>query len=394
MGNPLLQIKSTGNKRNGTKRVVIIASYSPSLTIFRLELLKRMVEAGHEVFTLAPEYNHKIIETLNSIGVKFVQIPMARTGLNPLTDLTTLYSLWTQFRRLKPDVIMPYTMKPIIYGGIAGRLVGISDRCFLVTGLGHVFSDVHSSWKLSAIKRLSVALYRLAFVGAKVVFVYNDADNTDVRQNSMIRDTSRIVMVAGSGVDLKHFMRSQLPSGPPVFLLIARLLRDKGIVEYVEAARLVRKQFPQAQFKLLGHFDPGANGITPQQIESWVDEGAIKFLGQSDDVRPHLRSCTTFVLPSYYREGIPRSILEALATGRPIITADTPGCRDTVEEGVNGFVVPSRDPQGLAMAMLKLARDPALAAAMGQKSFELARDRFDVHAVNQLLLERMELTQA
>ena len=207
----------------------------------------------------------------------------------------------------------------------------------------------------------------------------------------MIKDTSKIVMVAGSGVDLDHYTRSKLPIGPPVFLLIARLLRDKGIVEYVEAARIVRKQFPHAQFKLLGHFEPGANGITQAQIESWVAEGVIDFLGQTHDVRPYLSECTAFVLPSYYREGIPRSILEALATGRAIITADSPGCRDTVEDGVNGYIVNRRDPQGLAEAILKLANDPATAAAMGRKSFEMARNRFDVHVVNRLLLARMGL---
>lgn len=391
MPDPVLHFEPSKKIPTRRKRIAVIASYAPSLTIFRLELLKRMVEAGHEVFSLAPEFDPKIIETLDSIGVKFVQIPMARTGINPFTDLKTLYVLWKHFRQLKPDLIMPYTMKPIIYGGIAGRLARVPDRCFLVTGLGHVFSEVHSSWKLSAIRRLSIALYRLALSGAKVIFVYNDADDADVRQNNMIRDTSKIVMVAGSGVDLKYFTRSELPVGPPVFLLIARLLRDKGIVEYVEAARIVHKEFPQAKFKLLGHFDPGANGITPQQIESWVAEGIIDFLGQTDDVRPYLRGCTAFVLPSYYREGIPRSILEALATGRAIITADSPGCRDTVKDGVNGYVVSSRDPQGLAEAMLNLARDRAIASAMGQKSFEMARDKFDVHAVNRLLLERMGL---
>jgi glycosyltransferase involved in cell wall biosynthesis len=373
------------------KRVAVIASYAPSLTNFRLELLRRMVGAGHEVIALAPDEDKKSTETLNSLGVKFIQVPMSRTGLNPFADLRTLYVLWREFRRLKPDLILPYTMKPIIYGGIAGRIAGIPTRCFLVTGLGHVFSDVHSSFKLSAVKRVSVALYKLAFANAKVVFVYNDADDMDVRQNNMIKDASKIVMVPGSGVDLNHFKRTDFPVGPASFLLVARLLRDKGIVEYVEAARIVRKQFPDAEFKLLGHFDPGSNGITAAEIESWVKEGTIDFLGQTTDVRPYLARCTAFVLPSYYREGIPRSILEALAVGRAVITANSPGCRDTVEDGINGHIVNPRDSKGLTEAMMALARDPTKAAAMGQKSYEMAQNRFDVHAVNRLLLERMDL---
>ena len=372
-------------------RVAVIASLAPSLTNFRIELLKRMVGAGHEVFALAPNEDQKTTETLNSLGIKFIQIPMSRTGLNPFADLATLHALWKQFRLLKPDFIMPYTMKPIIYGGIAGRIANIPNRCFLVTGLGHVFSNMHASWKLSAIKHTSVFLYKLALSGAKVVFVYNDADDADIRDNNMITDKSRIVMVPGSGVDLDHFKRTDVPGGPPSFLLVARLLKDKGIVEYVEAARIVRKQFPQAEFKLLGHFDPGINGITPAQVETWVGEGVIDFLGQTTDVRPYLARCTTFVLPSYYREGIPRSILEALATGRAVITADSPGCRDTVEDGVNGYIVSPRDIQGLAKAIMSLAADHAKAVAMGKRSYEIAQQRFDVHAVNRLLLTQMEL---
>jgi glycosyltransferase involved in cell wall biosynthesis len=380
-----------GNKGNGGKCVVVIASYAPSLVIFRLELLKRMVEAGHVVFAFAPEHDEAVVKALDAIGVKFVQIPMARTGLNPFADLKTLYALWAQFRKLKPDTIVPYTMKPIIYGGIAARIARVPDRCLLITGLGHVFSNVHSSWKLSAIRRLSVSLYKLALANAKVVFVYNDADDADIRQYKMISDFSKIVAVPGSGVDLKHFASFDVPLEGPSFLLIARLLHDKGIVEYVEAARIVRKHIPAAQFKLLGHFDLGPNGIAPAQIQRWVSEGVIDFLGQTSDVRPFLAKCTAFVLPSYYREGIPRSILEALATGRAIITTDSPGCRDTVEEGVNGYTVTPRSAPALAEAILKFLKNPSNAAVMGQKSREICRNRFDVHAVNRLLLERMEL---
>jgi glycosyltransferase involved in cell wall biosynthesis len=385
------QTKLPIEKANSVKRVMVIASYAPSLVIFRLELLKRMVEAGHYVFALAPEHDEAVVKALDAIGVKFIQIPMARTGLNPFADLKTLYALWVQFRKLKPDTIMPYTMKPIIYGGIAARIANVPNRCFLVTGLGHVFSNMHSSWKLSTIRRVSVSLYQLAFAGAKVVFVYNDADDMDIRQNNMISDKSKIVTVPGSGVDLNHFKSSAIPAGPPSFLLIARLLQDKGIVEYVEAARIVRKQIPDAQFKLLGHFDLGPNGITPAQIEGWVSEGVIDFLGQTTDVRPFLSQCTAFVLPSYYREGIPRSILEALATGRAIVTADSPGCRDTVEEGVNGYIVTPRSSSALAEAVMDLAKHPSKAAAMGLKSREIAQNRFDVHVVNLLLMEQMEL---
>lgn len=373
------------------KRIAIVASYAPSLTNFRFDLISEIVKAGHTIYAMAPEKDELVIEQLQSIGVQFIQIPMARAGLNPFADISTAFTLYRQFRRLKLDMVIPYTMKPIVYGGVAARLAGIRDRCFLVTGLGHVFSDDHVSTKKSLVRGVSVVLYKLAFAGAKVIFVYNDADETDIRKYRLFEHLSRVVPVPGSGVNLDRYPRVQVPAGPPTFLLIARLLRDKGIGDFVEAAKSVRREFPDARFQLLGHFDPNPTAISPTEVDQWVKEGAIEYLGHTRDVRPYLAQCTAFVLPSYYREGIPRSILEAMATGRAIITADTPGCRDTVADGANGFIIPPRDPNALASAMARLARDPALGSAMGQKSHEIAEKRFDVHAVNRLLLNSMSL---
>lgn len=392
-GFPRAESSTAPQIRHVNRRVIaVIASFTPSLTIFRLELLKRLVAAGHRVVAFAPEQDAKVERQLAEIGVEFHRVPMARTGLNPIEDLRTLWSLRESFRRLRPDMILPYTMKPIIYGGIAARMLGIRERCFLVTGLGHMFSEQASaSLKSRLVRHLCVWLYRLAFRGAKVVFAYNDADVADIRNHRMLRDNSLITMVSGSGVDPDHFAFSRSPQGAPVFLMVARLLRDKGIVEYIEAARIVRQSFPDARFQLLGHFDSNPTAISRAEIDGWVREGILDYLGSTDDVRPYLAACSVFVLPSYYREGIPRSILEALATGRPIITTDLPGCRDTVEPGVNGFAVKARDAVGIAKAMIALAEDPGLVARMGEKSREIAKSKFDVHAVNRLLLERMQL---
>ncbi|WP_246752999.1 glycosyltransferase family 4 protein [Sinorhizobium sp. BG8] len=374
------------------QRVAVIASYSRSLTNFRLELLKRMVESGHSVTALAPEDDEVVKAELARIGVRFIQIPMARAGLNPFGDFATLLSLWKNLREIAPDTIVPYTMKPIVYGGIAARLAGVKDRCFLVTGLGHVFSDAgYASLKGKVVRKVSVLLYRLAFAGAKVVFVYNDADEADIRSHRMLKDNSLIKAIPGSGVDLEHYAHVPPPMDRPRFLLIARLLKDKGIEEYVEAARRIKARHPDAEFQLLGPFDPNPAAISPAQIEAWVAEGVLNYLGETRDVRPFLAGCNVFVLPSYYREGIPRSLLEAMATGRAVITTNLPGCRDTVEEGVNGFSVEPRNPEALSQAMAKLADDLGLAGTMGERSRELVRARFDVHQVNRVLLERMQL---
>ena len=372
--------------------IAVVASYTLSLTNFRLELLKRMVEAGHEVVAFAPEDDETVKADLAKIGVRLVTIPMARTGLNPFHDMATLIALWRHFRRLKPDMIVPYTMKPIIYGGIAARAAGIAERCFLVTGLGYVFSEAGTASKRDAIvRRLSIWLYRIAFRGAKVVFVYNDADIADICRSRLLKDEALLTLVPGSGIDLDRYAFSKPPSGAPVFLLMARLLKDKGIVEYVEAARILRKKYPGAECQILGDFDPNPAAISRAEIEAWVAEGTLTYLGATRDVRPYLAQCSVFVLPSYYREGIPRSILEAMSTGRAIITTDLPGCRDTVVAGVNGYLVEARNPKSLAEAMGALAENPGLVEAMGRKSRELAQSRFDVHAVNRILLERMEL---
>jgi glycosyltransferase involved in cell wall biosynthesis len=200
-----------------------------------------------------------------------------------------------------------------------------------------------------------------------------------------------VVQVGGSGVDLARFASAPLPPGPPTFLLIARLLRDKGVVEYVEAARRVRKRRPDARFQLLGPLDPNPAAISRAELEAWVAEGAIEYLGETRDVRPYLAKATVYVLPSYYREGLPRSIVEAMAMGRPIITTDAPGCRETTVDGQNGYLVPSRDSAALAAAAMRFADDPALAHAMGRRSRQIAEARFDVNRINAALLAAMRL---
>jgi glycosyltransferase involved in cell wall biosynthesis len=374
-----------------TKRIAIVASLALSLTNFRYQLIKAMVDEGHEVFAFAPEDDVEVRDILRGIGVKLLQIPMARTGLNPFADLSTLWSLWRHFLRLKPDLVLSYTMKPIIYGSLAARLTGIKHRFALFTGLGHVFAEEKPTGRMLLVRQISVWLYRAALWGIEGVFVYNDADTDDIRRYHMLKDNSIIQPVPGSGVDLDHFSIAKIPDGAIRFLLIARLLKDKGIFEYANAARHLRRKYPNVRFQLLGPFDPHASSVTREEIDELVREGTLDYLGETRDVRSFLAACSVFVLPTYYREGIPRSILEALATGRAIVTTDAPGCRETVIEGKNGFLVPPRDHVKLSQAMERFIVDPNLLKTMGQRSNELARERFDVHAVNRLLLKKMNL---
>jgi glycosyltransferase involved in cell wall biosynthesis len=372
-------------------KIAVVCSYTVSLVNFRYRLLEAMVTNGHQVIAYGPERHQPTIDALANIGVSFATIPMERAGLNPLQDLRTLSALVSNFRRTKPDVVLAYTMKPIIYGLMAARIAGVRQRHALITGLGYIFSATADSPRLRAIRRLVTWMYRVALAGDGRVFVYNEADDRDVRDGRMISDFARIVAVPGSGVDFERFPPAPLPKGDPVFLMIARLLREKGVFEFIEAARLLRDRYPDARFQILGPLDPSPLAVSRADVDRWNAEGVVKYLGETLDVRPYLAASTVFVLPSYYREGIPRSILEALATGRAVITADTPGCRDTVVEGENGFVIPPRDAGALAAAMQRFLDDPTLAARMGSRSLEIARSRFDARAVNQLLLREMGL---
>ncbi|WP_137392193.1 glycosyltransferase family 4 protein [Rhodoligotrophos defluvii] len=373
------------------RTVAVICSYTASLVNFRYRLLAAMTAGGHRVIAFGPEHDPASVAALSAIEVEFHRVPMARAGLNPFADLRTLAHLWRVLRAHDPDVVLCYTMKPIIYGLIAARLAGIRRRYALVTGLGYVFSDSAASLRLRLIRRLATRLYRIALRGCRRVFVYNDADAHDIRAGRMVSGDTPIIMVAGSGVDLERFQPAPLPAGAPAFLLIARLLREKGIAEFAKAALDLHQRHPQARFRILGPLDPSPLAISRAEIDAWTASGAVEYLGETRDVRPFLRDASVFVLPSYYREGVPRSILEAMAMGRPIITADSPGCRETVINGENGFIVPPRDPTALAAAMERFIRDPMLARAMGKRALEVARTRFDVEAVNRHLLTEMDL---
>jgi glycosyltransferase involved in cell wall biosynthesis len=371
--------------------IAVVCSYTPSLVNFRYRLLDAMTQQGHHVIAFGPEADEATIRRLAAINVQFRRIPMARAGLNPLDDAGTLSALIRQFREIRPDVVLAYTMKPVIYGLIAARLTGVPHRHALMTGLGYVFSGDPSNRRLPLIRRISTWLYRVALHGDGRVFVYNSADADDISEGRMVSPIERMIAVPGSGIDLKHFPAAPLPDGPPVFLMVARLLREKGVAEFAEVARRLRAEGAKARFVLLGPQDPSPLAIRPEELARWQSDGSIEYLGATDDVRPHLAASTVFVLPSYYREGLPRSILEATATGRAVITTDLPGCREAVVNGENGILVPPRDPAALASAMRRFLDEPELAAAMGRRSRAIARERFDVDAVNRLLLTEMKL---
>ena len=371
-------------------RIVVLASLTSSLVGFRYDLLKAMA-ASADVLACAPNPDPVTEAKLAEIGVAFKIVPMHRTGQNPLQDVRTFRALVRLFRNFKPDIVFPYTMKPIIYGGLAARWAGVDRVLPMCTGLGYVFVDDHCGLRKRLLRKGSIQLYRHALKAVDEVVVYNKADAAEFRRHRLVPPGSAVSIVPGSGVNLDRFAHQPMPKGPTVFLMVARLLRDKGVCEYVQAARLLKARHPEARCQLVGPVDANPSSITIKEVQAWEAEGVIEYLGEAPDVRPHLAACSVFVLPSY-REGVSRTVLEAMSTGRPVITSDAPGCAEPVDEGASGYVVPVRNADRLADAMARFVQDPDLAARMGIAARERAAARFDVVKVNAILMAKLGLT--
>jgi glycosyltransferase involved in cell wall biosynthesis len=381
-----------GKKRDrafAPRRIVVIGGFAPALISFRGDLIAAMASAGHEVIACAPGDHPEVAEALRARGARYLPIALDRSGTNPLADLSSLLRLRQLFRQLRPDLVLAYTAKAVIYGAGAARFAGVPHIFAMITGLGYAFIEGREL-KRRILRQVTTRLYRASLARCEAILFQNQDDLEDFRRAGIVASGKTLIRVDGSGVDTAHYAFSPVVPEPPTFLLIARLLRDKGIVEYVEAARRLRAAYPQARFRLLGPLDPNPAGLTAAVVERWRAEGAIEYLGEAEDVRPHLRDCTVYVLPSY-REGMPRTVLEAMATGRAIVTTDVPGCRETVVEGDNGFLVPPRDAGSLAEAMQRFIVQPELTILMGARSRRVAEQRFDVHRVNAAMLEAMDL---
>lgn len=370
--------------------VLVVASFPDSLIRFRGALLDLLVERGHSVHVAAPALplDSLVRYELQGKGVTVHEVPMRRTGTNPIADLTTLMRLYRLCRRQRPTHVLAYTVKPVVYGLWAARLAGVQHRFALVTGLGYAFADQATGTR-RLVGKLVQRLYRNALRGCTHVFFQNPDDRELFERLRLLPELAPTTIVNGSGVDLSVFTVAPLPPRPR-FLLIARLLGDKGVREYAEAARRIKRAHSDATFALVGWIDDTPDAIRQEELDTWVADGVVEYLGKLNDVRPAIADCTVYVLPSY-REGTPRTVLEAMAMGRPIITTDTPGCRETVVDGENGFLVGVRAVDELEQAMRKFIADSDLASKMGDRSRQIAQDRYDVHKVNAVMLKAMGL---
>lgn len=371
------------------KSLALITSHAPSLAYFRGPLIRALCDQGIKVVALAPNYNDVTRAAVQAWGGTPVDCPMSRTGMNPLRDAWDAWQLSRQLRRLAPDITLGYFIKPVIFGTLAAWWAGVPHRFAMVEGLGFVFTPASQqlSFKRRVLKRLVMGLYRVALARAHRVIFLNPDDMAELVAARLL-PTNKAFLLGGIGVDLAEWPVAPSVVQPVTFLLAARLLREKGIAEYADAARIVKRQHPQARFILLGGLDDNPGAITSPDAQRWVDEGVLEWPGHVP-VRPWLAQASVYVLPSY-REGVPFSTQEAMAMGRPIITTDVPGCRETVVDGVNGFLVPARNADALAQKMLVFIEQPELIEPMGQASRRLAEERFDVHKINKRLVALLQ----
>ena len=374
-------------KRNTMAKIVVLGGFAGSLVNFRGTMLSEMVKRGHYVVACAPSASSEIQNALNAMVVEYHDVPIERAGLNPIKDFQTIYRLFALFREIKPDIFLGYTVKSVIYGSLAAKLAGVPRLYSMITGLGYAFGCRNLKSRLASI--IVRMFYRLSLRTNHRVFFQNPDDRNFFARLGIITTQERIVLINGSGVDVDFYFPESFPESLS-FLLIARLLKDKGIREYVEAARIIKRKYPNIDFRLAGMTDANPASISKDELQSWVEEGTVEYLGELSDVRPAIAESSVYVLPSY-REGTPRTVLEAMSMGRPIITTDAPGCRETVNDGENGFLVPVRDAVVLAERMEYFIKHPELIASMGKKSRRIAIEKYDVHKVNKVIMDVMVL---
>ena len=367
-------------------KIAVLSSHTPSLMCFRLDMMLSFCKLGHDVVAIGNEPENEWTEKFSAYGIKYRQVEVQRNGTNPIKDIKTLSSIKKVLKEEKPDKLFTYQAKTIVYGGIAARILKISEVYPLIAGVGSVF--LSNGFKIRMIRAILTVQYKIAMKRSPNVFFQN-TDDLDVFVNNKIIKREKAVIINGSGVNLDKFTEKSLPE-KFAFLFIGRLIRDKGIIEYLEAAAKVKGKHPDVRFLLVGPFDTNPTAIKKEDLQIYTDKGIVEYFGEQSDVRSYLEECSVFVLPSY-REGTPKTILEAMATRRAIITTDATGCRETVAQGVNGYLVPVKDVNALAEKMESLINDPEAVVRMATEGRRLVETKYDVNLVNQTIIDTMNI---
>ena len=374
-------------------KIVMIGTTANCVLGFRGPLIKELIIKGHEVYAFAIDYTDAQRQLLKSLGAVPVDYVLFRSGLNILADLKMMFRLKTKLEAIKPDIVLSYFVKPVIYGTVAARLANIPIRIAMLEGLGYVHTASQNGYgfKKRILQIVQGVLFTISFKFATRVIFLNPDDPIDLSKMTLF-SKSKVEILGGIGLELLDYPYSKPNMNNPIrFIFIARLLAEKGIYQLIEAIKLVQEKYPSTELVVLGSLDENSpTGLTKKDLDDFIKQEIIIYPGQVANVNEWLSNSHVFVLPSH-REGVPRSTQEAMATGLPIITTDVPGCRETVVDGENGFLVPAFDIEKLAEKMIFFIEHLAKIESMGLVSRRMAEERFDVHRVNANMLEIMGL---
>jgi len=380
---------STIERNNSAQNqcIAIVGTLANTMLGFRGELIRDLVAGGHTVFAFAIDYTPVTEQEIRAMGATPVSYRMGQLSTNPLSDIRAMLQLYRLFKQRGITLSYCYFSKPAIYGTLAAKLAGVTTRVAKIEGLGRVFTSHPDGDKLKKriLRRIMAVLFRISLPHAHKVLVLNEGDKQDLQ--SFSTKIPEPTVLGGIGVCLKRYPFRPPVTAPVRFIFVGRLLPEKGVRYFVEAAKALKTRYPDTEFILVGAPDNKPGAINKAELDQLVCEQVVTWPGPVDDVAPWLARSSVFVLPTYYREGVPRSTQEALAMGRPVITTRMPGCRKTVREGANGYLIEPHDQAGLERAMLEFIRNPDLIPAMGVESYRLAKERFDVRKINQSIMK-------
>ena len=375
-------------------KIVIIGTVASSILGFRVNLIKALLEQQYSVYTFVSEYSQDELNDIEVLGAIPITYESNRGGLNPLADIKTTYLLSKKIKEIAPDLVFSYFSKPVIFGSLAAKLAKVPRVIGMLEGLGYAFTEQPEglSKKAKLIKSIQVLLYKMALPQLDNIIFLNPDDPRDLLESHNIK-VKQVGILGGIGLDLDDYNYHPIETidSSINFLFIGRMLKEKGIHDFAAAAEIIKQVYPNVQFTVLGELDlsnPGA--LQQSELDRLTSLNIINYLGQVDNVQKWIADSHIFVLPSY-REGVPRSTQEAMAIGRAIITTDVPGCRETVIDGVNGFLVEKWNPQALAEKMIYFIEHPEQIKKMGYESYKIAQDKFDAHKVNKRLINMLGL---
>ncbi|WP_201582643.1 glycosyltransferase family 4 protein [Psychrobacter jeotgali] len=374
-------------------KLVIIGTVASSFFGFRADFIKALLEKNYTVYAFTSEYSNEDLQKIEALGAIPVTYRLNRGGINPLADIKATYELSKKIKDIAPNMVFSYFSKPVIFGTLAAKLARVPKITGMLEGLGYTFTEQPNqvNKKTQIIKKAQVLLYKIALPQLDKIIFLNPDDPRDLLDKYNIK-VKKVEVLGGIGLNLTEYPYSNTYPSTPTFIFVARLLAEKGIHDYLAAAKIVKHNYPETKFIVLGTIDKEALGaLTPAQLQEFTKQNIVEYPGHVDNVSEWIASSSVFVLPSYYREGVPRSTQEAMAMGRAVITTDVPGCRETVVDGINGFLIEKWNPRALAEKMTYFIENPKAIKEMGYESNKMAQEKFDAEKVNKRLLNILGL---